>query len=140
MDPLLVYPCFNWYCVRSLKNCNWNWFIEGIQLANCLCLQVNPIVGHLNFLLYDWKREVNHPLIKTPRKKIQPILYMYGCTCICTWPIERNQSIFDIREKGKTLIQLIWFRTWSKTLISFSVLSLESWWEIQLESSLSDCS
>jgi hypothetical protein len=23
-DPLLVYPCFNWYCVRSLKNCNWN--------------------------------------------------------------------------------------------------------------------
>jgi hypothetical protein len=20
---------------------------------NCLCLQVNPIVGHLNFLLYD---------------------------------------------------------------------------------------
>jgi hypothetical protein len=22
--------------------------------------------------------------------------------CICTWPIERNQSIFDIREKGKT--------------------------------------
>ena len=31
-DPLLVYPCFNWYCVRSLKNCNWNWSIEGIQL------------------------------------------------------------------------------------------------------------
>jgi hypothetical protein len=31
-------------------------------------LQVNPIVGHLNFLLYDWKREVNHSLIKTPRK------------------------------------------------------------------------
>ena len=25
-DPLLVYPCFNWYCV-SLKNCNWNWSI-----------------------------------------------------------------------------------------------------------------
>ena len=32
----------------------------------CLCLQVNPIVGHLNLLLYDWKREVNHSLIKTP--------------------------------------------------------------------------
>ena len=53
-DPLLVYPCFNY---------------------NCLCLQVNPIVGHLNFLLYDWKREVNHPLIKTPQKKIQ-LMYM----------------------------------------------------------------
>ena len=65
-DPLLVYPCFNWYCVRSLKNCNWNWSIEGIQLP---FLQVNPIIGHLNFLLYDWKREVNHPLIKTPQKK-----------------------------------------------------------------------
>jgi hypothetical protein len=44
---------------------------------NCLCLQVNPIVGNLNFLLYDWKREVNHPLIKTPLKNIQLILYMY---------------------------------------------------------------
>jgi hypothetical protein len=28
---------------------------------------VNPIVEHLNFLLYDWKREVNHPLIKTQK-------------------------------------------------------------------------
>jgi hypothetical protein len=27
------------------------------------------IVGHLN-LLYDWKREANHALIKTPLKKI----------------------------------------------------------------------
>jgi hypothetical protein len=31
---------------------------------NCLCLQVNPIVGHLNFVLSDWKREVNHSLIE----------------------------------------------------------------------------
>ena len=38
-----------------------------------LCLQVNPIVGHLNFLLYDLKREVNHALIKTPLKKVQLI-------------------------------------------------------------------
>jgi len=38
-----------------------------------LCLQVNPIVGHLNFLLYDWKREVNHSLNKTPLKKVQLI-------------------------------------------------------------------
>jgi hypothetical protein len=38
---------------------------------------VNPIVGHLTFLFYDWKREVNHPLIKTPQKKIQLIFYMY---------------------------------------------------------------
>jgi hypothetical protein len=30
---------------------------------------MNPIVGHLNFLLYNWKREVS--LIKTPLKKIQ---------------------------------------------------------------------
>jgi hypothetical protein len=36
---------------------------------------VNPIVGHLNFLLYDWKREVNPPLIKTPLKKIHLIWY-----------------------------------------------------------------
>jgi len=27
-DPLIVYPCFNWYCVRNLKNCNWNSSIE----------------------------------------------------------------------------------------------------------------
>jgi hypothetical protein len=33
---------------------------------NCLCLQVHPIVEHLNFLLYGWKKEVNRPLIKTP--------------------------------------------------------------------------
>ena len=32
VDPLIVYPCFHWYCVRSLKNCNWNSSIEGIQL------------------------------------------------------------------------------------------------------------
>jgi hypothetical protein len=38
---------------------------------NFLCLQVNPIVGHLNFLLYDWKREVNHSLIKLPSKKFK---------------------------------------------------------------------
>jgi hypothetical protein len=42
----------------------------GAQKACTPCLdphlQVNPIVGHLNFLLHDWKREVNHSLIKTP--------------------------------------------------------------------------
>jgi hypothetical protein len=37
------------------------------------CFQVNPIAGHLNFLLYDWKREVNHSLIKTPLKNVQLI-------------------------------------------------------------------
>ena len=73
VDHLIVYPYFNRYCVRSLKQLQ-----EGTQLLNeynCLWLQVNPIVGHLNFLLYDWKREVNHPLIKTPLKKIHLIWY-----------------------------------------------------------------
>jgi hypothetical protein len=32
---------------------------------------VNPVVGQLNFLLYNLKREVNHSLIKNPLKKIQ---------------------------------------------------------------------
>ena len=66
-DPLIFYPCFNWYCVRSLKKT-----ANGTHLLNeynCLCLQMNPIDGHLNFLLYNWKREVS--LIKTPLKKIQ---------------------------------------------------------------------
>jgi len=30
--------------------------IDPLFEYNCLCLQVNPIVGHVHFLLYDWKR------------------------------------------------------------------------------------
>jgi hypothetical protein len=36
---------------------------------------VNPTVGHSNILMYDWKRNVNHSLIKTPLKKIQFIWF-----------------------------------------------------------------
>ena len=63
-------PPVNSEVLVDLKN------IESPDLLNeysFLCLQVNPIVGHLNFLLYDWKREVNHSLIKTPLKKIKLI-------------------------------------------------------------------
>jgi hypothetical protein len=57
----------------------------GLDIFLLFGLQVNPTVEHLSFLLYDWKREVNHPLIKTPYIKIQLILYMHRCiwtTCL----------------------------------------------------------
>ena len=67
-DPLLVYPCFNWYCVRSLKNCNWNWSIEGIQLplftGESYCWTVKLLIVWL-----EERSQFNHPLIKTPQKK-----------------------------------------------------------------------
>jgi hypothetical protein len=56
-------------CILCNGNDSISFYRLGTDLLkeyNCLCLQVNPIVGHLNFLLYDWKGEVNHPLIKTP--------------------------------------------------------------------------
>ena len=48
---------------------------------NFLCFQVNPIIGHLNFLLYDWKREVNHSLIKTSLKKFNSQIYDFDLLC-----------------------------------------------------------
>jgi hypothetical protein len=38
------------------------------ELIHCLniIVFVNSIVGHSTFLMYDWKRKVNHSLIKTP--------------------------------------------------------------------------
>jgi hypothetical protein len=41
--------------------------IYSLFSYNSLYLQVNPIVGHLNCLMYDWKRRQS--LIKTPQKK-----------------------------------------------------------------------
>ena len=55
---------------------------------NGLCLQVNPIVGHLKFCCISG-REVNHSLIKTPSEK-----KIIWCKIFIFFCVEKVASIY----------------------------------------------
>jgi hypothetical protein len=69
MGHLIDYPCFNWYICIEKAVLQTGKGIDPLFKYNCLCVKVNPIVGH--FIVTGMiRREVNHPLIKTAHKKI----------------------------------------------------------------------
>jgi hypothetical protein len=56
---LIVYPCFNWYCVRKLKNCKWNSSIEWIQFplftGKFYCWTFNHFIVWLGERSQSWE-------------------------------------------------------------------------------------
>jgi hypothetical protein len=61
-----------WYVSIGTEKAVWQTGkgIDPLFEYSCLCLQDNPIVGHLNILLYDWKREVTKGVNRSCKSNI----------------------------------------------------------------------